>query len=1235
MPEYVYALHNFVPEHEDEIAFEAGQPIEVIEKDDQYSDGWWQGRNIAGKIGLFPQSYTTCAPPTGVVSTSSSASSSDPIATPPDSHSPLGEEHESTSLQDSDSRIGIAIGEPDNAHTEVMKATMTDVQKAIEQLGRNDRDGAQSFSFSSTRDGDTDRETDGTETDGEIGVGWHRSARDKLAKQARKVVEEAAEEAREAQQAHGRTSAPPIDVEMSDESEAEEDDAAFHHLQHMHLTRDHPHIPEEEEEDGSRRSVARDPRRMDSNDTSSAILPRDDLPSPEERTAKANQTSFLSTGTPPRSTRSPILSDRRSPRLRSPPATPDATNILAPVPVVPIGVHRIPISTSPEPAVRATPTPSVTRDVPAALPSPALTAGTRHHSRQPSQQNSVSSAGKGSVGPSAPETEAKKSTPPSEWTVDEVVEWLKSKGFGSDVYDKFIEQEITGDVLLELDINLLKAEIGIVAFGKRVRIANAIAELRRPPSIILPDHPLQHAQSIMRSGSQSFTYAHSPSGSMQHSLNSPMFASMGTTLNGPPSSTLAGGPGSLESPKADAFTSPLISKRVSSLSSTGASVNGGGSVEGASGAAGWVDKAGMVGTTGLALRVLPEMRLSSSPSESALAAPEEKPDETVDEDRGVQSEDESASATSKVRRLLGLSVDSHGSGKDKDKERSETAAGGDAKPPPSPTRTASPRIKLRNSQDDGSNAGSTRHLRVKRSADVGKGTERHSLFGGAFTSSIRSRKPAPRVTSTLLEESSPTEKTSSLGLSRLYSSRKSSGRPMTSDGSSAANSLKNGVKSSSESGDAKRQEIVRGKSFEKTRDQDKATPKVGPAELKEASDVLRKQTETTQDGRAGSRGPNALKPGKSIIEQIGEPDHQGWMRKKGDRYNSWKLRFCIIKGPHLYILRSNSRAETKIKAYVNIVGYKVVADENIDPGRYGFRIVHETDKTHYFSSDEQPVVREWMKAIMKATIGRDYSKPVVSSVNIPTIPLTVAQAMNPAPRPPSPTARAATQKALRRENPNQLSTRDARILMGLPSSDNAGRVDEGQESERIRLESFFASQPAEGSENGQDGATVKSVPKSAPPRPSREARGASVSLDLRDGTDTLVDWANSHLPRSLQMTDLTGPLFGGLSLLRLAEDMMGKSASPQIPDSAFPSGPNDDKLDGLFRLFDFLLDNDVKMGAVSINDVRQGKRDKVMQLVKALKAWEDRRKEIIKSLGQAPLPASGPLMGPVMGNAWQ
>lgn len=157
---------------------------------------------------------------------------------------------------------------------------------------------------------------------------------------------------------------------------------------------------------------------------------------------------------------------------------------------------------------------------------------------------------------------------------------------------------------------------------------------------------------------------------------------------------------------------------------------------------------------------------------------------------------------------------------------------------------------------------------------------------------------------TLLEDNSHTEKTSGLGLSRLYSSRKSSGRPSTSDGSTAS-SLRNGLRSVSES-DAKKRETERSKSIDKARDQEKATPKVRSTELNDGP-PSRKQTATPQDGRGGARGPNALKPGRSIVEQIGQPDHQGWMRKKGDHYNSWKVRYFIIKGPHLYILRSNSK----------------------------------------------------------------------------------------------------------------------------------------------------------------------------------------------------------------------------------------------------------------------------------------------------------------------------------------
>lgn len=40
----VYGAHEFEAENEDEISFKAGERIIVLEKDDQYHDGWWQVR---------------------------------------------------------------------------------------------------------------------------------------------------------------------------------------------------------------------------------------------------------------------------------------------------------------------------------------------------------------------------------------------------------------------------------------------------------------------------------------------------------------------------------------------------------------------------------------------------------------------------------------------------------------------------------------------------------------------------------------------------------------------------------------------------------------------------------------------------------------------------------------------------------------------------------------------------------------------------------------------------------------------------------------------------------------------------------------------------------------------------------------------------------------------------------------------------------------------------------------
>jgi len=151
----------------------------------------------------------------------------------------------------------------------------------------------------------------------------------------------------------------------------------------------------------------------------------------------------------------------------------------------------------------------------------------------------------------------------------------------------------------------------------------------------------------------------------------------------------------------------------------------------------------------------------------------------------------------------------------------------------------------------------------------------------------------------LLDNEGPLEKTSSLNLARLYGGKKSSGRPSTSDGTSSVTSTLHNP-SHRDSFDEKKNLKEKTSVTLNDKDADKETLKE-----KTSSTVLKKHTDFPQNH---SQGPSTFKPGRSIIEQIGTPDHQGWMRKKGDHYNAWKMRYFIIKGPHLYILRSDNQA---------------------------------------------------------------------------------------------------------------------------------------------------------------------------------------------------------------------------------------------------------------------------------------------------------------------------------------
>ncbi|CUA76195.1 hypothetical protein RSOLAG22IIIB_12111 [Rhizoctonia solani] len=70
------------------------------------------------------------------------------------------------------------------------------------------------------------------------------------------------------------------------------------------------------------------------------------------------------------------------------------------------------------------------------------------------------------------------STPATQRTVPQVVAWLQS-GFDTGIQRAFQDNDITGDVPIKLDGPALKDELGVSAFGKRMRLLRQIGQLKR------------------------------------------------------------------------------------------------------------------------------------------------------------------------------------------------------------------------------------------------------------------------------------------------------------------------------------------------------------------------------------------------------------------------------------------------------------------------------------------------------------------------------------------------------------------------------------------------------------------------------------------------------------------------------------------------------------------------------------------------------------------------------------
>lgn len=294
-------------------------------------------------------------------------------------------------------------------------------------------------------------------------------------------------------------------------------------------------------------------------------------------------------------------------------------------------------------------------------------------------------------------------------------------------------------------------------------------------------------------------------------------------------------------------------------------------------------------------------------------------------------------------------------------------------------KTAEQSVKSSRLQKSSSSTGTARHARQSSGANSEDG-RRTSGRGFSFGTLGRSRKPPPQyqgegeTVSTAGTGSSP-----SSGMQRSPSTAPSGNRLSTRLFAFGSNS------SSPQVGNHERGKRSISAPLEA---QDPNAGATTPP-VNSENDTAR-SSPTPVPRRAAPAPPAAVPAVQSSqmreptpAEKIGAPDYAGWLRKRSDRYNTWKERYLILKGVHLYILKSPT--EDKIKGWVNLSGYKFVSDGSVDRGKYGFKALHETEATHYFSSGDSVVTRNWMKALMKATIGRDYSGELGTTCCAPNV----------------------------------------------------------------------------------------------------------------------------------------------------------------------------------------------------------------------------------------------------------
>jgi len=204
------------------------------------------------------------------------------------------------------------------------------------------------------------------------------------------------------------------------------------------------------------------------------------------------------------------------------------------------------------------------------------------------------------------------------------------------------------------------------------------------------------------------------------------------------------------------------------------------------------------------------------------------------------------------------------------------------------------------------------HRRSKRSLDNNKPSDRLSLFGGTFGGSIgKSRKPPPRYSAGYVFIESRTPVRTNGSESNRSTDREDDGASGKGERDKSASTFSRLYHMGDRKPSISKHNVVEIGARQAALDKAKSTADA-LAKAKEDKDrtLLRKRT----SGGEATKSPVPVPPsngsglvqGRSVLEQIGAPDFNGWLMKKGEHYNTWKSRYCVLKGHNLYWMRSNS-----------------------------------------------------------------------------------------------------------------------------------------------------------------------------------------------------------------------------------------------------------------------------------------------------------------------------------------